>query len=72
MNELNDAAAVTRHADDRKIEDGDLVLAPPRGRSPAERELLAKTYPPVSDTESSVSTSLQFPIRSLLLERKTL
>ena len=56
-----------RLSDDGATEDQILALAPPRGRSPAERELLAKTYPPVAEIATSTSRSFQFPIRSLLL-----
>ena len=45
----------------------ELVLGPTRGRSPAERELIAKTYPPVDDVGPAERRRFQFPIWSLML-----
>ena len=47
--------------------ENDLVLAPPRGRSPSERERIAKNYPPVTDEKVPTRQSTQFPMRSLFL-----
>lgn len=53
--------------EDETMQGGDLRLAQPRGRSPAQRELYAKSHPPVSPTETPSSRPFQFPIWSLLL-----
>ena len=47
--------------------DEDVVLQAPQGRSPAERESLARTYEPVSQPEPPTPRAFQFPIRGLMI-----
>jgi hypothetical protein len=47
--------------------DAELVLMPPSGRSLAERESYAKTFPPVTDAALSEPRRFQFPISTLML-----
>ena len=51
---------------DHEVSSDDLVMAPPSGLSPSQREAYSKTYPPVAHDEPT-EKPFRFPIRSLLL-----